>query len=246
MVLGNLAAFNYGSCIVLPNENFNAQASLECVTKYSCTTIYGVPTMYIEYLKLHEKNPQAYNITSLYKGLMSGSFCPANLIHKTINILGMKQLAICYGMTELSPVVSMNRPNDTLADRLETVGAIMPHVEAKIIDENGQIVPRNTIGQVCFRGYTTMIGYFNNLEKTKETLKEDGWLMTGDLAYINDRGYLNIKGRSKEMIIRGGENIYPVEVEDFLIKMPGVLNVTAIGVPDEKFGEELFVQVIVK
>ena len=158
----------------------------------------------------------------------------------------MKQLAICYGMTELSPVVSMNRPNDTLADRLETVGAIMPHVEAKIIDENGQIVPRNTIGQVCFRGYTTMIGYFNNLEKTKETLKEDGWLMTGDLAYINDRGYLNIKGRSKEMIIRGGENIYPVEVEDFLIKMPGVLNVTAIGVPDEKFGEELFVQVIVK
>jgi fatty-acyl-CoA synthase len=241
MVMGNLAATSHGACVVIPAAGFDPTATLRAVQDERCTSLYGVPTMFIAELGLPDF--AEYDLTSLRTGIMAGSPCPVEVMKRVIAEMGMAEVTICYGMTETSPVSTQTRADDSLERRTETVGAVHPHVEVKLIDPvTGLMVPRGETGELCTRGYSVMRGYWEQPDKTAEVLV-NGWMHTGDLAVMDEAGYLSIVGRSKDMVIRGGENIYPREVEEFLYSHPDIDDVQVVGVPDQKYGEQLLAAV---
>jgi fatty-acyl-CoA synthase len=242
MVMGNLAATSHGACMVIPAPGFDPKATLAAVAAERCTSLYGVPTMFIA--ELNDPDFARFDVSSLRTGIMAGSPCPVEVMKQTIDLLGMREVAICYGMTETSPVSTQTRVDDSIERRVSTVGQVHPHLEVKIIDpETGLTLPRGVPGELCTRGYSVMLGYWNEPEKTAEVIDASRWMHTGDIAVMDDDGYVNITGRIKDMVIRGGENIYPREIEEFLYGHPDILDAQVIGVPDERFGEELMVWV---
>jgi fatty-acyl-CoA synthase len=245
MVMGNLGTLAHGGCVVIPAPSFDPGATLEAVAAEGVTSLYGVPTMFIALLD-HESF-DSFDLSSLRTGIMAGSPCPIEVMKKVVDRMHMSEVAICYGMTETSPVSTQTRVDDPLERRVGTVGRVGPHVEVKVIDpESGLMVERGDPGELCTRGYSVMVGYWNDAERTAEAVDRAGWMHTGDLATMDDEGYLNIVGRSKDMVIRGGENVYPREIEEFLYGLDGVADVQVVGVPDEKYGEELCAWVIVR
>jgi len=245
MVLGNLACTTHGACMVIPSENFEPLKSLEAVEKERCTSLYGVPTMFIAELQLPEFGQ--FDLSSLRTGIMAGSPCPVEVMKKVQSQMHMSDVEICYGMTETSPVSTQTRIGTPLAKQVGTVGTIQDHLEIKIIDpDSGQVVDRNTPGELCTRGYSVMLGYWNNDQATAEAIDRGRWMHSGDLATMDDEGYINIVGRIKDMILRGGENIYPREIEEFLYTHEAIADVQVIGVPNEKYGEEVMAWVKLK
>ena len=243
MVLGNLAATSHGACMVYPAETFEPYATLEACAHERCTSLYGVPTMFIAELA-HERFSE-FDFGALRTGIMAGSPCPIEVMKRVSEQMGIEEISIAFGMTETSPVTTQVRCDDTLEHRCGTVGEVGPHVEIKIIDpETGRTLPRGEPGEFLARGYVVMRGYWNDPERTAESIDEQRWMHTGDLATMDDQGYVRIVGRIKDMVIRGGENIYPREVEEFLYTHPAIADVQVIGVPDERYGEELMAWVI--
>jgi len=237
-VLGALAALSHGSSIVLPSESFDAEAVLRAVENERCTSLYGVPTMFIA--ALDHPDFSRYRLDTLRTGIMAGAPCPMEVMRQVIERMHIPDITICYGMTETAPVSFQSCPGDPLDQRVSTVGAVHPHVECKITDPaTGNIVPRGQVGELCTRGYLVMPGYWNDPEATALAIDAARWMHTGDLAVMRDDGYVNITGRLKDMIIRGGENIYPREVEEFLHTHPKISDVQVFGVPDRKYGEEV-------
>lgn len=238
MVLGNMAIVTHGACIVIPGEFFDPEQVLQTVENERCTSLYGVPTMFIAELDLPDF--AKYNLKSLRTGIMAGAPCPIDTMRKVQSLMNMTEICVCYGMTETSPVSTESCTDDPLELRVTTVGTVHPHVEIKIIDpESGAIVPRGTAGELCTRGYSVMLGYWDNPEDTKAIIDETRWLHSGDIAVMDENGYVSIVGRIKDLIIRGGENISPKEIEDFLIVHEGVSDVQVTGVYSEKYGEEV-------
>jgi fatty-acyl-CoA synthase len=238
MVMGNLACTSHGAAMIVPAEAFDAGATLDAIAAERCTSLYGVPTMFIA--QLGHPDFDDFDLSSLRTGIMAGSPCPVEVMKQVQSRMRMPEVTICYGMTETSPVSTQSACDDTLERRVSTVGRAHPHVEIKIVDpESGAIVPRGVAGELCTRGYSVMLGYWGNEEATREAIDSAGWMHTGDLATADEDGYVNIVGRIKDMIIRGGENIYPREVEEFLYAHPAVLDVQVIGVPSERYGEEV-------
>ena len=238
MVMGNLACCVHGSTMVIPNPSFEPEATLRAVQDERCTSLYGVPTMFIAELGL--SNVASFNLTSLRTGIMAGSPCPTETMKRVIDEMNMSEVTIAYGMTETSPVSTQTGAEDPIDLRVSTVGRVQPHLQIKIVDpETGGIIERGQGGELCTRGYSVMLGYWEDSEKTSQAIDSEGWMHTGDLATMDDQGYVNIIGRIKDMVIRGGENLYPREIEEFLYTAPGVADVQVIGVPDEKYGEEL-------
>ena len=238
MVLGNLACTTHGAAMVYPAEAFEPEATLAAVQAERCTSLYGVPTMFIA--ELEHPRFGDYDLSSLRTGIMAGSPCPVEVMKKVQADMHMDEVTICYGMTETSPVSFQTGTGDPVDKRVATVGKIHPHVEVKVVDpDSGRVVPRGTTGELCTRGYVVMLGYWENPEATAEAIDRAGWMHTGDLATLDGDGYANIVGRIKDMVIRGGENVYPREVEEFLYQHPAVSDVQVIGVPDVKYGEEL-------
>ncbi len=238
MVMGNLGATAHGSCIVIPAPSFDPVATLETVVEERCTSLYGVPTMFIA--ELNDPGFSSYDLSSLRTGIMAGSPCPVEVMKRVISEMNMSEVAICYGMTETSPVSTQTRRDDDLDRRTATVGRVMPHLEVKVCDPaTGAMVARGEPGELCTRGYSVMLGYFENPEATAEAIDAVGWMHTGDLAVMRDDGYVNIVGRIKDLVIRGGENIYPREIEEFLYRHPDIVDAQVIGVPDARYGEEL-------
>jgi fatty-acyl-CoA synthase len=245
MVMGNLGTLSHGGCVVIPAPSFEPRATLEAVEAEGVTSLYGVPTMFIAMLD-HEDFP-SFDLSSLRTGIMAGSPCPIEVMRKVVERMHMSEVAICYGMTETSPVSTQTRIDDPLERRVSTVGRVGPHVEVKLIDpEGGLVVPRGVAGELCTRGYSVMLGYWEDPDRTAEAVDPAGWMHTGDLATMDDEGYLNIVGRSKDMVIRGGENIYPREIEEFLYTHDDIADVQVVGVPDARYGEELCAWVIVR
>ncbi|MFF4318183.1 AMP-binding protein [Streptomyces sp. NPDC001568] len=238
MVMGNLACTSHGAAMVIPAPAFDPVATLAAVEAQRCTSLYGVPTMFIA--ELAAPGFEGYDLSSLRTGIMAGSPCPVEVMNEVIERMGMTEVSICYGMTETSPVSTQTRADDPVERRVSTVGRVGPHLEVKVIDpDTGRVVPRGTPGELCTRGYSVMLGYWGEPEKTAEAVDPEGWMHTGDLAVMDGEGYLAITGRIKDMVIRGGENLYPREIEEFLHSHPDVLDVQVIGVPDPKYGEEL-------
>jgi fatty-acyl-CoA synthase len=238
MVMGNLGCTTHGATIVIPAPLFDPVATLQAIREERCTSLYGVPTMFIAELAVD--GFEQYDLTSLRTGLMAGSMCPVEVMKRVQTDMHMTEVGIAYGMTETSPVSTQTRADDDLEQRTGTVGRVMPHVEVKIVDpDTGLVVPVGTPGEVCTRGYSVMLGYWNEPEMTAEVIDPARWMHTGDLALMREDGYVNIVGRIKDLVIRGGENIYPREIEEFLYTHPDVADVAVIGVPDEKYGEEL-------
>ena len=238
MVMGNLAATSHGAAMVIPAPSFDPVATLEAVQAERCTSLYGVPTMFIAELAVPDFG--RFDLSSLRTGIMAGSPCPVEVMKQVIDRMGMSEVSICYGMTETSPVSTQTRVDDSIERRVATVGRVGPHIEVKVIDPaTGRAVPRGTPGELCTRGYSVMLGYWRQPDKTAEVIDAARWMHTGDLAVMDDDGYLSITGRIKDMVIRGGENIYPREVEEFLYTHPDILDAQVIGVPDAKWGEEL-------
>jgi fatty-acyl-CoA synthase len=238
MVLGNLACTTHGSCIVIPAPGFDPALTLAAVQAERCTSLYGVPTMFIAELALPDF--ASYDLSSLRTGIMAGSPCPVEVMKRVVSEMHMDEVEICYGMTETSPVSTQTRTDDDMERRVSTVGRVHPHVEVKVIDpDTGRVLPRGQHGELCTRGYSVMLGYWNEPDKTAEAIDAGRWMHTGDLAVMDEAGYLNIVGRIKDMVIRGGENIYPREIEEFLYSHPDIEDVQVIGVPDAKYGEEL-------
>ncbi len=242
MVLGNLAIVTHGATIVIPNYTFDPVLTLEAVQKERCTSLYGVPTMFIAELALPDFG--RFNFSTLRTGIMAGSPCPVEVMRRVQSEMHMAEVTICYGMTETSPVSTQTSVDDPLEKRTSTVGRVHPHIEVKIVDGQGAIVPRGTPGELCTRGYSVMLGYWQDQDNTAKAIDAARYMHTGDIATMDEDGYLNIAGRIKDMVIRGGENIYPREVEEFLYAHPAVKDVSVIGVPDEKYGEELCAWVI--
>ncbi|MFD2417406.1 AMP-binding protein [Amycolatopsis pigmentata] len=238
MVMGNLAATTHGAAMVIPAPSFEPKATLDAVQAERCTSLYGVPTMFIA--ELAEPGFASYDLSALRTGIMAGSPCPVEVMKQVIERMGMTGVSICYGMTETSPVSTQTRADDSIERRVSTVGRVGPHLEVKVVDpDTGQTVPRGTPGELCTRGYSVMLGYWEQPEKTAEVIDAARWMHTGDLAVMDDAGYVNITGRIKDMVIRGGENVYPREIEEFLYTHPDILDAQVIGVPDVKYGEEL-------
>jgi fatty-acyl-CoA synthase len=238
MVMGNLAATSHGAAMVIPAPVFDPVATLAAVQAERCTSLYGVPTMFIAELAVPDF--ASFDLSSLRTGIMAGSPCPVEVMKQVIDRMGMSEVSICYGMTETSPVSTQTRLDDSIERRVATVGRVGPHIEVKVIDPaTGLTVPRGAPGELCTRGYSVMLGYWQQADKTAEVIDAARWMHTGDLAVMDDDGYLSITGRIKDMVIRGGENIYPREVEEFLYTHPDILDAQVIGVPDAKFGEEL-------
>jgi len=237
MVMSNLACVIHGATIVYPSAGFDPLAVLRTIQAERCTAVHGVPTMFIAELQ----HPQfaEFDLSSLRAGIMAGSPCPIEVMRRVVDRMHMSEVTIAYGMTETSPVSFQSSPQDSLERRVTTVGRIQPHMEAKVIDAEGKTLPRGTPGELCTRGYAVMIGYWDDPERTAEAIDRDGWMHTGDLGTIDDEGYCNIVGRSKDMIIRGGENVYPREIEEFLFRHPKIADVTVVGLPDDKYGEEV-------
>ncbi|MFI6323007.1 AMP-binding protein [Nonomuraea sp. NPDC050556] len=243
MVMGNLGATSHGACIVIPAPSFDPEATLRAVEQERCTSLYGVPTMFIAELAIAGN----FDLSSLRTGIMAGSPCPVEVMKRVVSEMNMAEVAICYGMTETSPVSTMTRSDDGLERRTETVGRVMPHVEVKIVHpETGLTVGRGEPGELCTRGYSVMLGYWNEPDKTAEAIDAARWMHTGDLATMDADGYVNVVGRIKDMVIRGGENVYPREIEEFLYRHPDIADVQVIGVPDEKYGEELMAWVVMR
>jgi len=238
MVLGNLACTTHGSAIVIPAAGFDPAATLRAVAAEQCTSLYGVPTMFIAELALPDF--ASYDLSSLRTGIMAGSPCPVEVMKRVVSEMHMSEVTICYGMTETSPVSAQTRADDDMERRVSTVGRVHPYVEVKIVDpETGLTVPRGATGEMCTRGYSVMLGYWDDPEQTSNAIDQARWMHTGDLAVLDEAGYLNIVGRIKDMIIRGGENVYPREVEEFLYSHPAIEDVQVIGVPDARYGEEI-------
>ncbi|MDV2440404.1 AMP-binding protein [Acinetobacter gerneri] len=237
MVMGNLACITHGATMVYPAGVFNPLESLKAMQNEKCTVSYGVPTMFIGMLE-HEQFDQ-FDLSSLRTGIMAGSPCPREIMQRVIDRMNMSEITICYGMTETSPVSVQSSTTDSIEQRVSTVGRIHPHLEIKIIDEHGKIVPKGKLGELCVRGYSVMLGYWEEPEKTKEVIDEAGWMHTGDIAEMDADGFVKIKGRIKDVVIRGGENLFPKEIEDFLYTHPDISDVQVIGLPDAKYGEEL-------
>ena len=245
MVLGNLACVTHGAAMVLPAETFDPAKTLEAVSEERCTALHGVPTMFIAELGLPDFD--RFDLSSLRTGIMAGAPCPIEVMKHVFARMHMTEVTIAYGMTETSPVSFQSETDDPIEKRVSTVGKILPHVECKIIDpETGKTVPRGTTGELLSRGYIVMLGYWNNPDATSSVIDDARWMHTGDLAVMDDEGYVQIVGRSKDMIIRGGENIYPREIEEFLYSHPKIQDVQIIGVPDEFYGEEVMAWVILK
>ncbi len=243
MVLGNLACTTHAACMVIPAPSFEPRATLEAVQDERCTSLYGVPTMFIAELDLPEFDE--FDLTSLRTGIMAGSPCPVEVMRNVIDRMHMAEVTICYGMTETSPVSTQTSADDDIDHRTSTVGRVHPHVEIKIIDPtSGLCVERGVSGELCTRGYSIMLGYWNDPEQTTNAIDPGGWMHTGDLATMDRDGYINIVGRSKDMIIRGGENIYPREIEEFLYTYPEIKDVQVVGIPDARYGEEIAAFVI--
>ena len=237
MVLGVLAAVTHGAAMVFPAEGFDAQATLEATFAERCTALYGVPTMFIA--ELDHPRFGEFDLSSLRTGIMAGSPCPIAVMRRVIEQMHMREVTICYGMTETSPVSFQSQVDDSIDRRVSTVGRVHPHVQVKIIDGEGRVVPRGTTGELCTRGYSVMQGYWDDPVRTDEVIDAAGWMHTGDLAALDEDGYCNVVGRVKDMIIRGGENIYPREIEEFLYRHPQVLDVAVVGIADYKYGEEV-------
>jgi fatty-acyl-CoA synthase len=237
MVMGNLACVTHGAAIVYPGEGFDAGAVLETIEAERCTALYGVPTMFIA--ELNDPDFARFDLSSLRTGIMAGSPCPIEVMRRVVGDMHMPEVTIAYGMTETSPVSFQSARDDSLERRVATIGRVLPHVEVRVVDERGRTVPRGQPGELCTRGYSVMLGYWNDPKRTAEAIDAEGWMHTGDLGTFDDEGYGNIVGRIKDMVIRGGENVYPREVEEFLFRHPKVRDVQVVGVPDEKYGEEL-------
>ncbi len=238
MVMGNLGCVTHGATVVYPAPAFDPAATLATIEAERCTSLYGVPTMFIA--QLAHPDFAGYDLSSLRTGIMAGSPCPVEVMKQAIESMHMDEVTICYGMTETSPVSTQTGPSDTIEQRVGTVGRVHPHVEISVRDpESGEIVARGVTGEFCTRGYSVMLGYWNDPDKTAAAIDADGWMHTGDLAVMDDDGYVNIVGRIKDMIIRGGENVYPREIEEFLHSHPDIVDVQVIGVPDERYGEEV-------
>ncbi|GAA5122897.1 AMP-binding protein [Pseudonocardia adelaidensis] len=238
MVMGNLGSTANGSTMVIPGPGFDPKATLKAVAQERCTSLYGVPTMFIA--ELNDPDFDSYDLTSLRTGIMAGSPCPVEVMKQVVDRMGMTEVTICYGMTETSPVSIQTRADDSLERRVSTVGRVHPHVEVKVVDpETGLTLPRGEPGELCTRGYSVMLGYWEEPEKTAEAIDKARWMHTGDLGVMDSDGYVNITGRIKDMVIRGGENIYPREIEEFLYTHPDILDAQVIGVPDVRYGEEL-------
>ena len=245
MTMGNLGATTHGAAMVIPAPGFDPGATLAAVAEERCTSLYGVPTMFIA--ELNDPDFESYDLSSLRTGIMAGSPCPVEVMKQVVDRMGMEEVTICYGMTEISPVSTQTRVTDTVERRVGTVGQVHPHQEVKIVDPvTGLTVPRGDVGELCTRGYSVMLGYWDQPEKTNEVIDPARWMHTGDLGVMDDEGYLNITGRIKDMVIRGGENIYPREVEEFLYTHPDILDAQVIGVPDAKYGEELMVWITLR
>ncbi|MFF6773405.1 AMP-binding protein [Streptomyces sp. NPDC012637] len=243
MVMGNLAATSHGACMVIPAPSFDPAATLRAVQEERCTSLYGVPTMFIAELDLPDFG--SYDLSSLRTGIMAGSPCPVEVMKRVVAEMNMAEVSICYGMTETSPVSTQTRRDDDLERRTGTVGRVMPHVEVKVVDPaTGLTVERGTAGELCTRGYSVMLGYWDEPGKTAEAIDPGRWMHTGDLAVMREDGYVQIVGRIKDMIIRGGENVYPREIEEFLYGHAKVADVQVVGVPDERYGEEILACVI--
>ncbi|MFI6644879.1 AMP-binding protein [Streptomyces sp. NPDC050504] len=243
MVMANLAATSHGACIVVPAPSFDPAATLAAVAAERCTALYGVPTMFIA--ELNHPDFATYDLTSLRTGIMAGSPCPVEVMKRVVSEMHMPEVSICYGMTETSPVSTQTRRDDDLERRTGTVGRVMPHVEVKVVDPaTGATLPRGESGELCTRGYSVMLGYWDEPEKTAEVIDAGRWMHTGDLAVLREDGYAQIVGRIKDMIIRGGENVYPREVEEFLYGHPKIADVQVVGVPDERYGESVLACVI--
>ncbi|WP_343900108.1 AMP-binding protein [Arthrobacter rhombi] len=243
MVIGNLAALSHGAATILPGRSFKPAEALQAVQEYRGTSLYGVPTMFIAELALPDFAD--YDLSTLRTGVMAGSTCPVEVMERVIAEMNMGEVAICYGMTETSPVSTMTRTDDSLDRRTQTVGRTMPQLESKVVDPgDGTIVARGEIGELCTRGYAVMKGYWNEPEKTAAAIDADGWMHTGDLASMDQDGYVRVEGRIKDLIIRGGENVSPREIEEFLYRHPDIQDVQVIGVPDEKYGEEIMACII--
>jgi fatty-acyl-CoA synthase len=238
MVMGNLAATSHGACLVYPAPAFEPAATLSAVEQERCTSLYGVPTMFIAMLA--DAGFDSHDLSSLRTGIMAGSPCPVEVMKQVVERMGMTEVTICYGMTETSPVSTQTRADDTLDRRVSTVGRVHPHLEVKIVDpDTGLTAPRGTPGELCTRGYSVMLGYWEQPEQTAEVIDQARWMHTGDVAVMDSEGYLTITGRIKDMVIRGGENVYPREIEEFLYTHPDILDALVIGVPDARYGEEL-------
>lgn len=237
MVLGNLACLTHGSTIVYPAESFEPLATLEAVQAEKCTALHGVPTMFIA--ELDHPDFAKFDLSTLRTGIMAGSPCPIEVMKRVIDKMNMAEVTIAYGMTETSPVSTQSSTTDSVDLRVSTVGRVLPHIEIKIVDPEGRIVPRGQTGEFCTRGYSVMLGYWGDPERTREAIDAGRWMHTGDLATMDANGYVNIVGRLKDMVIRGGENVYPREIEEFLYRHPKVQDVQVIGVPDTRYGEEI-------
>ncbi len=237
MVIGNLACMTHGAAMVLPGEGFDPLATLQTVSDERCTSLYGVPTMFIA--ELDHPNFEKFDLTSLRTGMMAGAPCPIEVMRRCIRDMHLTEMTIGYGMTETSPVSTQTALDDPIERRVSTVGRVHPHVEVKIIDAEGRIVPRGTPGEFCTRGYSVMLGYWDDPERTAQAIDAGRWMHTGDLATMDEDGYCNIVGRIKDMVIRGGENVYPREIEEFLYRHPKIQDVQVFGVADARYGEEL-------
>lgn len=237
MVMGNLACITHGSTMVYPSAVFNPPDTLKTIQQEKCTAAYGVPTMFIAILE-HEQFDE-FDLSSLRTGIMAGSPCPREIMQRVIDRMHMTEITICYGMTETAPVSVQSSTADSVERRVGTVGRVHPHLEIKIVDENGKVVPRGKLGELCVRGYSVMLGYWEDNDKTQEVIDVAKWMHTGDIAEMDEEGFVKIKGRIKDVVIRGGENLFPKEIEDFLYTHPDVSDVQVIGLPDPRYGEEL-------
>jgi fatty-acyl-CoA synthase len=245
MVMGNLGATTHGACIVIPAQSFDAVSTLRAIAAERCSVLYGVPTMFIAQLGAPEF--KQFDLSSLRTGVMAGSPCPVEIMRRVIADMGMREVTIGYGMTETSPLATQTLPDDALERRVSSVGRVHPHVEISVRDAaSGRTLPRGVPGEFCTRGYNVMLGYWNMPERTAEAIDAAGWMHTGDLAVMDDAGYVNIVGRIKDLVIRGGENVYPREIEEFLYSHPDIADAQVIGVPDAKYGEELMVWLVLK
>jgi fatty-acyl-CoA synthase len=245
MVMGNLSCVSYGACMVIPAPAFEPRATLDAVAEERCTSLYGVPTMFIA--ELEHPDFDSFDLSSLRTGIMAGSPCPEKVMRKVIDRMHMEDVTICYGMTETSPVSTQTTAEDELERRVGTVGRVHPHVEVKVVArETGRTVERGDPGELCTRGYSVMLGYWEDEERTAEAIDPARWMHTGDLATMDHEGYVKIVGRSKDMIIRGGENVYPREIEEFLYSHDAISDASVYGVPDERYGEAVMVSVILR
>ena len=244
MVMGNLGCVTHAATMVYPSESFDSLKTLETVEAERCDVLYGVPTMFIA--QLNQPEFSRFNLSSLRRGIMAAAPCPIEVMKEVASTMHMSEITIAYGMTETSPVSFQSRRDDSLELRVSTVGRIQPHLEVKIVDRDGRVVPRGEAGELCTRGYSVMLGYWNDEVRTREAIDSAGWMHTGDLATIDDNGYCRIVGRIKDMVIRGGENIYPREVEEYLYGHPDIQDVQVFGVPDTKYGEELCAWIVSK